>query len=149
MSEEHGTNMASSELPTGWHSRQLPAKQSIDLKSKMSNYWNKSYYFKLILHWNISDILHSVLNHSSVEEELKRESGSSAVVPVHNCKGIFCVALMDEKTRRRRRRRLPWRLVEAATIMEYRVFEVKVIFYRLWSWGFLMRWKNKKLWCLL
>ena len=38
----------------------------------------------------------------------RRESGSSAVVPVHNCKGIFCVALMDEKTRRRRRL---WRLL--------------------------------------
>ena len=32
----------------------------------------------------------------------KRESGSSAVVPVHNCKGIFCVALMDERQKKTR-----------------------------------------------
>ena len=30
------------------------------------------------------------------------ESGSSAVVPVHNCKGIFCVALMDERQKKTR-----------------------------------------------
>ena len=54
----------------------------------------------------------------SRDRQRSRESGSSAVVPVHNCKGIFCVALMDEKQRRpadveSRRRKL--RLSSATT----------------------------------
>ena len=54
----------------------------------------------------------------SRDHQRSRESGSIEVVPVHNCKGIFCVALMAEKQRRptdveSRRRKL--RLSSATT----------------------------------
>ena len=57
----------------------------------------------------------------SRDRQRSRESGSSAVVPVHNCKGIFCVALMDEKQRRpadveSRRRKLRLSLATTDTV---------------------------------